>query len=74
MSENINPNVALRMVVDGKTRDITFQELTLSNNLSQEALVSLLIKKKLIEPQELLDEIKRLQEARYQSMPDQQDK
>ena len=48
---------ALRMVVDGKERKISYEELALSNNLAQEALVRLLVKKKLIKPEELLEEI-----------------
>jgi len=41
-------NVALKMVIDGKERDVTFEELALSNNLAQESLVRLLITKKLV--------------------------
>lgn len=58
-------NIAMRMVVDGKEHLITFEELTLSNNLAQEALVSLLIRKKIIDGQELLDEITRIRQERY---------
>ncbi len=61
--------VAMRMVVEGKERVITYEELTLSNNLAQEALVSVLIKKKLIDGQELLDEITRIRQERYRSEP-----
>ena len=39
--------VALKMVIDGKEREITYEELALSNNLAQEALVRVLIEKKL---------------------------
>lgn len=72
MSEN-NPtkqNVAMKMVVDGKEHVITFEELTLSNNLAQEALVSLLIKKNLVDGQELLDEITRIRKERYRTEAD----
>ncbi len=55
----------MRVVVDGQERLITFEELTLSNNLAQEALVSLLIKKGVIVGQELLDEITRVRKERY---------
>ena len=61
--------VAMRMVVDGQERVVTYDELTLSNNLAQEALVSLLIKKKLIDGQELLDEITRIRQERYRTDP-----
>jgi hypothetical protein len=71
MSEQPKPNVAMKMVVDGKEHIITFEELTLSNNLAQEALVSLLIKKQLIGGQELLDEINRIRKERYHPQPEQ---
>ena len=65
MTEQQKPNIAMKMVVDGKEHVITFEELTLSNNLAQEALVSLLIKKQLIDGRELLDEINRIRKERY---------
>ncbi len=68
--ESVKPNIAMRMVVDGKEHFITFDELTLSNNLAQEALVSLLIRKKIIEGQELLDEISRIRQERYKTEPE----
>ncbi|MCD4655795.1 hypothetical protein K8T06_17885 [bacterium] len=54
--------VIMKIVTDGKTRDITIKELLLSQNLSLEALTSLLIKKGVFTGEELLDEIKRIQE------------
>jgi hypothetical protein len=60
--------VALKMIVDGKERDVTFEELALSNNLAQEALVRLLIDKKLIQPQELLDLMETVRKERYRTL------
>lgn len=57
--------IALKMVVDGQERDVTYEELALSNNLSQEALVRLLIQKKVFEPQELLDMMETVKKERY---------
>ena len=57
--------VAMKMVVDGKVREITVEQLVISNQLSQEALVSLLVRKKLIDPKDLLDEIERIRKERY---------
>ncbi len=71
MNDELKPNVAMKVVVDGNERSITFEELTLSNNLAQEALVSLLIRKKIIEGKELLDEITRVRKERYRSADDQ---
>jgi len=56
---------ALRMVIDGRERKITYEELALSNNLAQEALVRLLVKKKLIKPEELMSEINAVKNERY---------
>lgn len=62
--------IALKMVVDGKERDVTFEELALSNNLAQEALVRLLIDKKLLTARELLDWIEKVKNERYREMPE----
>jgi hypothetical protein len=58
---------ALKMVIDGKERDISFEELALSNNLAQEALVRLLIDKKIIEPRELLEKMELVKKERYRT-------
>ncbi len=62
--------VALKMIVDGKERDITFEELALSNNLAQEALVRVLIEKKVIEPIELLSMMETFKKERYRQIDD----
>ncbi|MBI5266564.1 MAG: hypothetical protein HY851_04945 [candidate division Zixibacteria bacterium] len=67
MAEN---KVALKMVVDGKERDVTFEELALSNNLAQEALVRLLIEKNLFTARELLEWIEKVKQERYRAMPE----
>ncbi len=58
---------ALKMVIDGKTRDISYEELALSNNLAQEALVRLLVQKNLITPQELLQMMETVKKERYRT-------
>lgn len=65
MKGNIDDDIALKIVMGKREKEVSYRELCLSNNLSQEALVSLLVKKKLIEPKELLEEIKRVKEERY---------
>ncbi len=57
--------IALKMIVDGKEREITYEELALSNNLAQEALVRLLIEKKVFEPKELLTMMEAVKGERY---------
>jgi hypothetical protein len=59
--------VAMKMVIDGKVRDVTFEELAITNNLAQRALVSLLIKNKVIDPKDYLDELKTTQEEHYRT-------
>ncbi len=58
-------NVAIKMVVNGKEPDVSFEELALSNNLAQEALVRLLIGKKLFEPKELMEMMEKVKKERY---------
>jgi len=59
--------VALRMIIDGKEREISYEELALSNNLSQEALVRLLIEKKLFTPEEMLQMLDKVKNERYRN-------
>ena len=59
---------ALKMVVDGKVRDVSFEELALSNNLAQEALVRLLAEKKLIDPRDLMTMIGKIKKERYRPL------
>lgn len=63
-------DIALRVVIGGKARDVTYQELVLSNNLAQESLVRLLIRKKVVDAQELLDEMQAVRQERYRPMPE----
>ena len=58
-------NVALKMIVNGEERDITFEELALSNNLAQESLVRLLIQKKMIDAKDLMDMMELVKKERY---------
>jgi len=64
---------ALKMIIDGKERDVSFEELALSNNLAQEALVRLLIDKKIFEPKELIEKMELVKKERYR-MPEQDKK
>ena len=57
--------VAIKMIVDGQVRDVSYEELALSNNLAQEALVRLLIDKKVFEPAELLNMLETVKKERY---------
>ena len=61
--------IAIKMVVDGKERDVSFEELALSNNLAQEALVRLLIEKNIIEPKDMMEMMQKVRKERYR-MPD----
>lgn len=55
----------LKLVIDGQEREVTFEQLVLSNNLAQEALVRLLIDKKLIDPKELVEYMQTIRKERY---------
>lgn len=60
--------VALKMIIDGQERDISYEELALSNNLSQEALVRLLIEKKLFTPEDMLQMLEKVKKERYRQI------
>jgi hypothetical protein len=55
----------LRILFDGKYRDVSVEELCLSNNLSIEALVKILIEKKVFKPEELLQAMEEIRKQRY---------
>ncbi|MBD3332244.1 hypothetical protein GF356_05295 [candidate division GN15 bacterium] len=59
------------MVVNGEEKEITYEELALSNNLAQEALVRLLIDKGVFKPEELMQKMEAVKKERYRT-PDQQ--
>lgn len=67
--EKRNSPYAMRLVIDGKERLISYEELALSNNLAQEALVRLLVRKKIIKPEELIEEINNVKTERYRVDP-----
>ena len=67
--EKQRPPYAMRLVIDGKERFVSYEELALSNNLAQEALVRLLVKKKIIKADELMEEINNVKTERYRPDP-----
>jgi len=56
-SAKLDTDTAMRIVADGKIRDVSYQELLLSTNMTIEALMSILARKKIISPDEMLQEI-----------------
>ena len=70
MTEEKDRRIALRVIMGDKEKEVTFDELCLSNNLAQEALVRLLVKKKIFKPEELVQEIERVRKERYRSPGD----
>lgn len=68
---------AMKMVVEGRERDVSFAELTLSNNLSQQALARLLINKGVFSAEELLQAMQEIRQENYPGQkpaPDSEDK
>jgi hypothetical protein len=70
LTEDKDRRVALRVIIGNKEKEITFDELILSNNLAQEALVRLLVNKKVFKPEELVQEMERVKKERYRSPDD----
>jgi hypothetical protein len=70
MSEDQARRIALKVNVAGQTHEITFDELTLSNNLGLEALVTLLVEKGIFKPEELQGTMDRIRRDRYRGPND----
>ncbi len=65
MTEDPAKKVALKIQIGDQVREITFDELTLSNNLGLEALVKVLVDKGVFKPEELQSEMDRIRKERY---------
>ena len=61
------PDYTGRALIDGKERDVSFAELTLSNNLSQQAIARLLISKGVFSAEELLQAMQEVRQENYAS-------
>jgi len=68
--QDASQRIALKIVMGDKEREVTYEELCLSNNLAQEALVRLLVKKKIFKSEELLKEMEQVRKERYRSPGD----
>jgi hypothetical protein len=64
-SEDPAKRIALKVSIGDKVHDVTFDELTLSNNLGLEALVTLLVEKKIFKPEELQTIMDKIRQDRY---------
>jgi hypothetical protein len=60
-----NPKTGIILVKDGVQREVTFEELALSNTLSLEALVRVLARAGSIDPKELLEEMEKVKSERF---------
>jgi hypothetical protein len=64
-----NEDIALTVTAGNQKRLITFKELTLSNNFALEALVKLLVDKKIIDVKDLQSTMDQVRQERYQQPP-----
>jgi hypothetical protein len=62
---------AIKLVTGDQVREISYEELALSMHMSQEALVKVLIEKKIISPEDFLKALKEIREERYRTEPKQ---
>ena len=60
---------AIKLVTGDQVREISCEELALSMHMSQEALVKVLIEKKIISPDDFLKALKEIREERYRTEP-----
>ncbi|MCK5833221.1 hypothetical protein KAH81_06070 [bacterium] len=50
---------------NGSTQEITIEQLCVSNHITYQALVAVLVRKGIISEDELLEEVKRVQNLRF---------
>ena len=55
---------------DGNIKEVSFEELALSNNLASQALVRLLIKKGIITGEEFMESMQEMQKSHYKNPED----
>ncbi|MBN1550522.1 hypothetical protein JW979_03585 [bacterium] len=67
-------DIAMRIVHAGQVRDVSFRELLLSTNVTMEALLSLLAKKGMISPDEMIEEISSIQKRHAEASRRKKDK
>ncbi len=69
MNDDAASRIALKIQIGEQVREVTFDELTLSNNLGLEALVKVLVDKGVFKPEDLQSEMDRIRKDRYQDPP-----
>ena len=57
----------IKLVTGNQMREISYEELALSVHMSQEALVKVLIEKKIIAPEEFLKALREVKQERYRT-------
>jgi hypothetical protein len=65
MNDDNAKRVALKISIGNQVHDVTFDELTLSNNLGLEALVTILVQKNIFSPEELQNMMDKIRKDRY---------
>ena len=63
-------NDAITVIMDGKKVKITYKQLVLTNNLTLQALITLLVKKGIVSPEELLTELQSKEKERLEEPED----
>lgn len=66
------PKPYLKLHIGGEERDVSFEELTLVNNAALESILRLLVKKKILKPEEFLEELRAVEKERYRFEPPKQ--
>ncbi|HBC47865.1 MAG TPA: hypothetical protein DEO84_10730 [candidate division Zixibacteria bacterium] len=65
MSDDPAKRIALKVSIGDTIHEVTFDELTLSNNLGLEALVTILVEKGIFQAEELQSIMERIRLDRY---------
>jgi translation elongation factor EF-Tu-like GTPase len=67
MTENKSNAILKLTQPDGTVQEVTVEQLALSNNVTYQALVTLLIKKGIIDGEDLLQEVNRIHKGRIEA-------
>ncbi len=65
MAKGKDKKALLKIKIGDQVKEVSYEELSLSNNLATEALVAILIEKGIIDPEEYLKKMQDVRKERY---------
>ncbi|MBD3234905.1 MAG: hypothetical protein GF315_14370 [candidate division Zixibacteria bacterium] len=65
MAKGKDKKSLLKIKIGDQVKEVSYEELALSNNLATEALVAILVEKGIIDPEEYLKKMQNVRKERY---------